>query len=98
MNAAQFPTMTFRSTAVRVTGERTAEVDGDLTIKGTTRPVTLQVSLNQIGRSPSNGAQAAGFSATATISRAAFGIVTAPNLIGDEIQITIEALGERPPA
>lgn len=98
LNAVQFPTMTFRSTAVRRAGEHSAEVAGDMTIKGVTHPVTLHVTLNQVGRSPSNGASAAGFSATATISRAAFGIVTAPNLIGDEISITIEALGEHPPA
>lgn len=94
LNVAQFPTMEFRSTSVRRTGESTAEVVGDLTLRGVTAPVTLTVTLNQIGRSPSNGAQAAGFSATGTISRAAFGLTTAANLIGDEVRITIEALGQ----
>lgn len=94
LNAAQFPTMEFRSTAVRHTGAQTAEVTGDLTLHGVTAPVTLTVTLNQVGRSPSNGAQAAGFSATGTLSRAAFGITTAANLIGDEVRITIEALGQ----
>lgn len=101
LNAAQFPTMTFRSTSVRRTGETTAEVTGDLTIRGITQPVTLAVTLNQIGRNPANGGQAAGFSATTTISRTAFGVgVPRPptTLIGDEIRITIEALGDRPPA
>jgi len=94
LNVAQIPTMEFRSTSVRRTGESTAEVVGDLTLRGVTAPVTLNVTLNQIGRSPSNGAQAAGFSATGTISRAAFGLTTAANLIGDEVRITIEALGQ----
>jgi polyisoprenoid-binding protein YceI len=98
LNATAFPTMTFRSTGVRRTGEDTAEVTGDLTIKGVTRPVTLTVRLNRIGVQPSNGRQSAGFSATTTVSRAAFGITTAQPLIGDEIRITIEALGLRPAA
>lgn len=95
LDAAQFPTMEFRSTAVRRTSDNTAEVTGDLTLHGATHPITLTVTLNQRGRSPANGAQAAGFSATGVLSRAQFGIVTAPNLIGDEIRITIEALGEQ---
>lgn len=96
LDAAQFPTMTFRSTSVRRTGAQTAEVIGDLTLHGATHPVTLTVSLNQIGRNPSNGGQAAGFSATGTLSRAAFGITNASQLIGDDVRITIEALGAVP--
>ncbi|MEQ1707226.1 MAG: YceI family protein [Terricaulis sp.] len=98
LNAAAFPTMTFNSTAVRRTGENTADVTGDMTIHGVTQPVTLHVTLNRIGTLPNNQRTGAGFSATASVSRAAFGIATAPNLIGDEIRITIEALGEVPPA
>ena len=98
LNAAAFPTMTFRSTSVQRTGEHTADVTGDLTIRGVTQAVTLHVRLNQIGALPNNRQTGAGFSATASISRTAFGIATAPNLIGDEINITIEALGEAPPA
>ena len=94
LDAAQFPTMEFRSTSVRRTGEQTAEVTGDLTLHGQTHPVTLTVSLNQIGRNPAGG-QAAGFSATGTLSRTAFGVgANVPtSLIGDEVRITIEALG-----
>ncbi|GAN00557.1 protein yceI precursor [alpha proteobacterium U9-1i] len=94
LDAAQFPTMEFRSTSVRQTGAQTAEVIGNLTLHGITAPVTLTVTLNQVGASPSNGAQAAGFSATGTLSRSAFGITTAANLIGDQVRITIEALGQ----
>lgn len=98
LNAAAFPTMTFRSTSVHSTSEHAADVTGDLTIRGVTQSVTLHVRLNQIGALPNNRQTGAGFSATATISRAAFGIATAPALIGDQIDITIEALGEAPPA
>lgn len=99
-DAAQFPTMQFHSSSVRLTGERTADIVGDLTLHGVTNPVTLSVTLNQIGRNPADGSQAAGFSATGTVSRAQFGMNTAPQLIGDEVRINIEALGgaATPPA
>lgn len=97
LNAAQFPTMEFRSTEVRRTGDDTADVAGAMTIRGVTQPLTLHVRLNRAGQSPSNGAATAGFSATTTISRTAFGVgVPRPptSLIGDDIVITIEALGQ----
>lgn len=96
LNVEQFPTMEFRSTSVRLTGAESAEVTGDLTVRGQTHPITLTVSLNQIGRNPANGGQAAGFSATGTLSRTAFGVgANIPTtLIGDEVRITIEALGQ----
>lgn len=92
LDAAQFPTIEFRSTSVQRTGEQTADVTGDLTMHGVTHPVILAVTLNKLGPNPASQAPAAGFSATATLSRAQFGITTAENLIGDEVRITIEAL------
>jgi polyisoprenoid-binding protein YceI len=98
LNAAQFATMEFRSTSVRLTGERSAEVVGNLTLLGQTHPVTLNVTLNRVGESPSNRRASAGFSATGTLSRAAFGSATAQNLIGDAVAINIEVLGQVPEA
>lgn len=94
LNAAQFPTAEFRSTSVRLTGERTAEVTGDLTLLGQTHPVTLNVTLNAIGPAPNNQRPTAGFSATGTLNRAAFGSTTAANLIGDAVSLQIEALAQ----
>src|SRR4051794_36386280 len=42
----QYPTISFRSTAVRARRANTWELDGDLTVRGTTRPVTLQVDFD----------------------------------------------------
>lgn len=95
LNVAAFPTMEFRSTAVRVIDATHAAVTGDLTLMGQTHPITLEVTLNRIGAG-SNGAQMAGFSATAVLSRATFGLTTGAPAIGDEVRITIEALA-RPP-
>lgn len=98
LNVAAFPTMEFRSTSVRRTGENTAVVTGDLTMLGQTHPLTLNVTMNRVGVSPSNQRATVGFSATGTLSRAAWGSATAPQLIGDEVAITIEALGQAPAA
>lgn len=98
LNAAAHPTMRFQSTSVTLTGDTTATVVGDLSFRGVTQPVTLSVTLNKLGPSPMGGAPTAGFTATGTLSRAAFGIAIAPGVIGDEVAIHIEALavGEAP--
>jgi polyisoprenoid-binding protein YceI len=75
LDAARFPEATFRSTAVKLTGERTAEVTGDLTLHGVTQPVVFDVTFNGgYGGHPLDVGARIGFSARATISRSAFGI------------------------
>lgn len=96
-NAAQFPTMEFTSTSVRLLGEHRAEVVGNLTLHGVTAPLTLDVTLNQIGAGR-NGGTMAGFSATGTLSRAQYGINSGAGAIGDEIKIEIQALAIPPAA
>ncbi len=95
LNVTVNQTIEFRSTAVRLTGERIAEVTGNLTLLGQTHPVTLNVTLNNIGGTP-NAPQRrqAGFSATGSLARSAWGSTGAqgPNMIGDAVAITIEAL------
>ena len=98
LNAAQFPTMEFRSTSVRLVSETRAEVTGNLTLLGQTHPLTLDVTLNRIADAPNNQRRTAGFSATGEISRAAWGSTTAANLIGDAVSIQIEALAQVPAA
>lgn len=89
-DVAQFPTATFKSTKVTLTGEKTADVVGDLTLHGVTQPVTLKVTLNQIAKNKF-GKDTAGFTATTTLKRSDFGMTTyLPNL-GDEIAIEIES-------
>jgi polyisoprenoid-binding protein YceI len=72
LDAEHFPNITFASTAVRAEKGRYL-VDGDLTIRGTTRPVTLDLTVN--GFSPDTfGATRASFSATTTIDRNDYGV------------------------
>jgi len=87
-DAATYPTATFKSTKVDVTGKETAKVTGDLTIHGVTKPVTLDVTLNKIGANM-KGVKTAGFSATGQIKRSDFGIGAYVPAVSDEITLVI---------
>jgi polyisoprenoid-binding protein YceI len=88
------PQMTFRSTAVRTDGADWA-VDGELTIKGNTRPVTLALELNGFGPDAYGGVRA-GFSARTEINRNEFGVdIKMPMdgggvVVGDKINVELE--------
>lgn len=94
-NAEEHPVMTFKSTAVDVTGDNTANVTGDLTVLGVTKPVTLDVTLNKIGTDPATKGEAVGFSATGLLNRHDFGMSIAENLIGGDVAIRIETLAHK---
>ncbi|MNI45042.1 YceI-like domain protein [compost metagenome] len=65
---------------------------GTLTLRGVSQEVTLEVTLNQVKRYPLPPfRRTAGFSATTTLSRRAFGITAWPGVIGDAVQVRIEA-------
>lgn len=89
-DVATYPTALFTSSKVELTGENTAKVMGNLTLHGVTKPVTLDVTLNKIGKNPL-GKQTAGFTATSVIKRSEFGITTYLPGISDEIEISIES-------
>jgi polyisoprenoid-binding protein YceI len=90
-DAAQFPTATFKSTKVEVTGKDTAKVTGDLTIHGVTKPVVLNVKLNKEGVNPMMNKKAVGFTATGTINRSDFGMNKYVPMVSDQIDLYIEA-------
>lgn len=89
------PTMTYRSTGIRQEGADFV-VDGELTIRGITKPVTLNVEVNGFGADPFGGTRA-GFSATGQINRHDFGVsYNGPipgggSVLGDRVQLAIEA-------
>ncbi len=85
------PTATFVSTSVEKTGSKTAKVTGDLTLIGVTKPVVLDVTLNQIAPNPMNNKKTAGFSATTTIKRSEFGMNYAIPGVSDDVTLQIEA-------
>ncbi|CAD0320871.1 YceI family protein [Xanthomonas sp. WHRI 8391] len=92
LDAERFPDAHFVSTQVVASGENHAKVTGNLTLHGVTRPVTLDVTLNALKRHPLPPfRRTAGFSATATLSRAEFGIDAWKSMIGDSVELRIEA-------
>ncbi len=72
--AEQNPAMTFRSTGVRAAGDGEYALDGELTLNGVTRPVTLDVEFHGVETFPVDGSTHAGFSATTTVNRDDFGV------------------------
>jgi polyisoprenoid-binding protein YceI len=90
----KYPEILFKSTKVESTGGRRCKVDGDLTIHGITRPVTLKVEYFGPIKSPF-GATSLGFSATIRINREDFGITWNMDMeggvmVGKDVEINID--------
>ncbi len=88
-NAAEGDMVTFASTGIEVTGENTANITGDLTIQGTTKPVVLAAKLNQAGDNPLAGKPWLGFDATATVLRSDFRFGAFAPAVSDEVKVMI---------
>lgn len=95
LDAENYPTITFKSTKVEKKGENEARVTGDLTIRGVTRPVTLNAELAGVVTNPW-GNKVAGFSATTVINREDFGLTWnmviegGGVMVSKEIKVTLE--------
>ncbi len=90
LNLAQFPTITFQSTKVEKDGEGKLKVTGNLTIRGVTKEVTLDVN-GPTAPITAMGNQRRGFSATTKINRQDFGVSADPGMVGDELTILIDS-------
>ncbi|MCI8208054.1 hypothetical protein AUC61_00775 [Pseudomonas sp. S25] len=73
LDAGKFPEAKFVSTAVKSTGEKTADVTGDLTLHGVTKPIVIKATFNGEGKDPWGGYRA-GFNGTSTLNLNDFGI------------------------
>lgn len=96
LDAANHPTIDFRSTGVRDFDGETFELDGELTIRGITKPITLHAEF--IGAIvDATGTDRVGFAATGTINRKDFGVKFSPvfgvsnAVVSDKVELTIEA-------
>jgi len=87
-----FSEIRFVSTSATKTSNSTGKVTGDLTLKGVTLPVTLDVTYNGAGKSFGHPGATLGFSAVGKIKRSDWGMTTLTNFgIGDEVTLRIEA-------
>lgn len=91
-NSSAFPVMTFASKEIKLTGDNTADIMGELTMLGVTKPVTLKTTLNgSMLVQPFAKKPAMGFSATTVIKRSEWGFDTYIPTIGDDVTVLIEA-------
>jgi polyisoprenoid-binding protein YceI len=95
LDAAKYPTMSFRSTKITRTGADTADVAGQLTLHGVTQPVVLKARFIGAGPNPLSKAYTVGFQVTGEIKRSEFGVKTYVPLIGDEVHLNIAAAFEK---
>lgn len=86
----KYPTIRFKSTKFHVNDGKVRAVDGELTLLGTTRPVTLQFSNFNCLEHPMRRVQACGGNAVAHIKRSAFGMDAYVPAVSDEVRLTIE--------
>ncbi|WP_421938095.1 YceI family protein [Phenylobacterium sp.] len=91
LDVAKFPTATFKATSVKTTGERTADISGDLTLHGVTKPVVIEATFNRAGIAPTDGKYTVGFSGKAVLKRSDFGIKTYLPVLGDEVTLQLAA-------
>lgn len=92
LDAEGHPEARFVSTRVEPVDATHARVVGDLSLRGVTREVVLDVTLNAIRRHPMPPfRRTVGFSATTKLSRADFGITAWKSVIGDEVELRVEA-------
>ncbi len=94
-----YPKMTFESTSVRVIDAEHLEIEGDLTIRSTTRKVVMATEF--LGMAPRRGGQTSAFEATLTVNRHDYGLVwnnlmEGLQVVGDDVKITIQVEANTP--
>lgn len=88
-DTAKYPTATFKSTSVKFDGDKPVAVEGNLTIKGITKPVTLTVTSFQHGVNPIMKHEAIGADATTVVKRSEFNMGKYVPYVSDDVTITV---------
>ena len=92
-NVAEFPRMTFKSTGVKFAGDNPAEIAGNLTLLGITKPLTLKVERWVCKDNPMSKKPMCGGNASASLKRSDFGMKFGVPAIGDELKLYFEFEG-----
>lgn len=88
-DTAIHPKITFVATDINNTGDDTFDIDGELSIKGTTKPVTLKATINKAAQHPLQKRAVIGVEAEAKVNRADWGMSSAIPYVSDEVTIFI---------
>jgi polyisoprenoid-binding protein YceI len=94
-NAAEFPRMTFKSTRVVYNGDVPGAIEGNLTLLGVTKPVTLQLARFKCNPASGNAKERCGGDARTTIKRSEFGMKRSIPAVGDDIMLEIGFEGDK---
>lgn len=95
LDAAKYPALTFKSDKLGFSGDKLAKADGQLTLHGVTKPVTLTFTQFKCGEHPVYKKHYCAGDATATIKRSDFGITAYAGAIGDEVKLSIQVEAAR---
>ena len=90
LNVEKFPTLSFKSNALRFAGDDLVGADGELTLTGVTRPVSLNVTSFRCIAHPVNKKDMCGAAASAALKRSEWGIKRGAAGIGDDVKISIQ--------
>ena len=88
-NVAQFPMITFKSTSLKFDGDRVVAADGDLTIRGVTKPVTVSVVDFRCAIHPATKKPACGAEVSASVKRSDFGMTKNQASTADDVTIAV---------
>jgi len=96
-NSAEFPTMTFKSTAVKFAGDSPETIEGNLTLLGVTKPVSLKVERWRCGPDPRTQGKRyqCGGNASGSFKRSDFGMKFGVPSVGDEVKLWMSFYGFR---
>lgn len=94
-DVAQHPTITFKSDKLGFEGDKLVKAEGQLTLRGVTRPVTLSFNLFKCGEHPIYKKHYCGGDATATINRSDFGMSAYPGAVGEQVKLSIQVEAAR---
>jgi polyisoprenoid-binding protein YceI len=96
LNTAKYPEMRFVSTKVVPAANQELRIEGNLTLHGVTKPITLNAKLNKAAPNPFDKRPTLGFSATGSLKRSDFGITSFIPVVGDLVKITLDVEFCRP--
>ncbi len=90
-DTSNFPAASFESQTIQITGEKSALIEGMLTLKGIKKPVAIEATFIGSGTNPTTGKKTIGFKGAAKFNRSDFGLKEWLPLVGDEINLILEA-------
>jgi polyisoprenoid-binding protein YceI len=89
-NVAEFPTLTFKGATVKFQGDNVSGIDGQLTLLGVTKPLSVVLDSWKCGPHPVSKKEMCGGNAHATIKRSDFGMKFGIPVVGDELKLWFE--------